>query len=221
MEAPVAETKGKKAEEPSTDEAQPAKVNPLNPKNWFRKKNAEPEEKTVATEPEAPKPAPAKPAPKEESKPSPHKVAAEPAPKTRSPKAGSIPLEDYALLAKRDDRSEILTRCLARLNALKLRAHPLYKPLLADYVALVEDLRQEKTKGAAKKLEDLRQKRGAIHDKALAVESHLDWYEANHTGTISHAFDDFLRLDDELDKDRLPRNDDLSKYLDSVESEFK
>jgi hypothetical protein len=130
-------------------------------------------------------------------------------------------LEDFALLAKRDDRSEILNRSLVRLNALKLRAHPLYKPLIAEYVDLVADLRQEKTKGAAKKLEDLRQQRGAIHEKALAVETHLDWYEANHTGTMSHAFDDFLHLDDELEKDRLPRNDDLSKYLDSVQSEFK
>jgi hypothetical protein len=216
MEPPVAETKGKKAEEPKADEAQSGKVNPLNPKNWFRKKNAEPDEKTAAAEPE-----PAKPAPHAGSEPPPRKVAAEPTTRAHSPKPGSIPLEEYALLAKRDDRSEILTRCLGRLSALKMRAHPLYKPLIADYAALVEDLRQEKTKGASKKLEDLRQQRGAIHEKALAVESHLDWYEANHTGTMSHAFDDFLRLDSELDKDRLPRNDDLSKYLDGVEGEFK
>ena len=57
--------------------------------------------------------------------------------------------------------------------------------------------------------------------QAAAVESHLDWYEANHTRSLSHAFDDFLELDEQLEKDRLPRNDSLSKALDHAQKEFE
>jgi hypothetical protein len=239
-EKPAAETNANtESAPPSADEGKSGKPSRFNPLNWFRKDPKKEGEladpNSPASEPEGQEPAKAadappktRPKPEEDSekrvakseKPAPEaaaKVSASPA----LTKAGSIPLEDFALIAKRADRSEILGRSLVRLNALKLRAHPLYKPVIGGYIDAVENLRDGKTKGAANKLEELRRERQGIHEKAAAVENHLDWYEANHTGTRSHAFDDFLRVGEELEKDRLPRNDELSKYLDSVQAEFK
>lgn len=200
----------KKGDEPKTEETPADKPSALNPRNWFRKDDG------PAGDPATGNKSPAKPAARAASA----QAVARPAPAVRTSKADAIPLEDYALVTSRADRADIFNRCIARLSALKLKAHPLYKPLIADYTTLVEALAQGKTKGASTKLEDLRNQRSAVHAKAVTVETQLDWYEANHTGSMSHAFDDFLKLDEELEKERLPRNDSLSKYLDAVQKEF-
>lgn len=220
---PLADKPGTSATEPKpptpseakTDETAQGKPSRLNPLNWFRKKEEAAEQPIEASAP------PPKPAPKVEDKPKAERAASKPAPAESGPKPGVIPLEDFALLAKRKDRSDILNGCMTRLAALNQRAHPLYKPLITGYTAVVQELANGKTRGASTKLEELRHQRGAIHEKAVAIETYVDWYEANHTGARSHAFDDFLRLDEEMGKDRLPRNDALSKYLDALQSEFK
>lgn len=195
-------------QEPARQSPQEANRRLLNPRNWFRKDKDVPPDTAEKTEPSA------KPAPKPQER-----AGAQSA--SRNAPSGSLPLEDFALIAKHPDRIEIYNRCVTRLSALKQRAHPLYKPLIADYIALVQELAQGKVKGASTKLEGLRSLREATHAKAAEVESHLDWYEANHTGTLSHAFDDFLNLDAQLEKERLPRTDSLSKYLDAVEKEYR
>lgn len=211
-EAPVPPAAPKKKEDaPKAEDSAPDKPNPLNPRNWFRKSDDAPDAGGKSQPPAKPesKPAPAQ-----------SQTAARPAPAARTASGDAVPLEDYAMVVSRPDRVDIFNRCIARLSALKLKAHPLYKPLIADYTLLVESLAQGKTKGAATKLEELQRQREAIHGQAVAVETQLDWYEANHTSALSHAFDDFLELDEELEKERLPRNDALSKYLDAVQKEF-
>ena len=209
----TADANANKTAEAKPEEAKPDKPN--NFRNWFRKK-PDTEEKTAEAAA-----LPEKPAAKPEVKSEPPKVVAKPksspAPATRATRPGTIPLEDFALIAKRGDRIDILNRCLNNLNALKLRAHFLYKPLVADYTTVVESIIAGKSKGMATKLEDLRRQREAIHERAVAIESHLDFYEANNTGTLSHAFDDFLKLSDELEHERLPRGDALSKDLDAAQ----
>lgn len=218
-EKPVADSKAKKPEEPKAEESPDNAEKPRTFRGLFHRRS--PEERTAAAEQSPPKPVPAA-----ESKPEAPKVANKPesAPSSTrrtTTRSGTIPIEDFALIAKRKDRSEIFGRCLNNLSALKVRAHPLYQSLIAEYSVVVQELAQGKTKNASTRLEELRHQRDAIHEKALVVETHLDWYEANHTGTLSHDFDDFLRLDDEIERDRLPRNDTLSKYLDAVQTEFK
>ena len=184
---------------PETVPAEAKKPSPYNPLNWFRKDKSE-EPAPVESQPDG-------------------KTA--PAPEVRKRKPGSLPLEDFALLAKHPDRKIILLRCVERLHGLKLRAHPLYRPLIADYADLVHQMAEGKDKGVTAKLEALRVQRQKVRALAESVESHLDWYEANHTTSLSHAFDDFLKLDEQLKKERMPRNDAISKYLDAMEKEFQ
>ncbi len=189
----------------------------FNPRNWFRK-----DPQTAEETPEKGKES-NKPASRGEGRSGSNVAVAERthSPRARTVRPGNIPLEDFAMIAKHPDRIDILNTCMAKLASLKQRAHPLYKPVIADYTLVVQELLQGKTKGVADRLESLRQLREKTHEKAIGVESYLDWYEANHTGTLSHSFDDFLKLDDELTKERLPRNDALSKYLDAVQQEFQ
>lgn len=209
VEAPKKPEKEKASPtEGKPEDSAPEKPNMFNPRNWFRKDDqasadAKEKDKGTSAGNKAGADAGATPARK------------------RTVKPGSIPIEDFAMIAKHPDRVDILNRCMAKLSALKLKAHPMYKPIVTDYILVVQELVQGKTKGVSDRLERLRQQRDETHEKALAVESYLDWYEANHTGTLSHSFDDFLKLDEELSRERLPRNDALSKYLDAVQQEFE
>ncbi|RBP35717.1 hypothetical protein DES53_12086 [Roseimicrobium gellanilyticum] len=130
-------------------------------------------------------------------------------------------LDDYRRIWKRSDREDILNRNLAMLNALKLRAHPLYKPLVDDYASVVQQLLNGKDRGIAEKLETLRQRRMQIQGKAKSVESFLDWYEASETQTYSNLFDDYLKLRDRLERERAQRPDELSRELDALEKEYE
>ncbi|MFZ4764145.1 MAG: hypothetical protein ACOYMN_04255 [Roseimicrobium sp.] len=194
------------APEPNESEAKPAR-SAFNPLNWFRKDKTNPEQSAAPAAPEPPA--------------EPEAKAAPPKPAPRAAKPGTLPLEDFALLGKHPARADIFRRCLERLNALKLRSHQLYRPLIDEYIAVALQIAQGKEKGAAAKLEDLRAKREKTRELAAAIESHLDWYEANHTTSLSHAFDDFLKLEEQLKRERVPRNDAISKYLDAVGKEFE
>jgi hypothetical protein len=130
-------------------------------------------------------------------------------------------LEDYRRIWKRSDREDILNRNLAMLNALTMRAHPLYKPLVEDYASVVQQLVNGKERGVAEKLETLRQRRMQIQGKAKAVESFLDWYEASETQNYSNLFDDYLKLRDRLERERTQRPDALSRTLDALEKEYE
>ena len=121
---------------------------------------------------------------------------------------------------KRDDRDKIFQQSIARLNALKVQAHPLYRPLIGDYIATIRLLVNGKQKGVAEKLTSLREQLSNISKLARAVESHLDWYEASQTRSYSGAFDDYLKLCDQIDREYRSRNDALSKYLDLLQKEY-
>jgi hypothetical protein len=136
-------------------------------------------------------------------------------------KPGLAALEDYRRIWKRSDREAILNRNLAMLNALKVRSHPLYKPLVEDYATVVQQLVNGKERGAEEKLETLRQRRMQIQGKAKSVESFLDWYEASETQNYSNLFDDYLKLRDRLERERVQRGDELSRYLDALEKEYE
>lgn len=136
-------------------------------------------------------------------------------------KPGLAALEDYRRIWKRSDREDILSRNLAMLNALKVRAHPLYKPLVDDYATVVQQLVNGKERGVDEKLETLRQRRMQIQGKAKSVESFLDWYEASETQNYSNLFDDYLKLRDRLEREKAQRADELSRYLDALEKEYE
>ena len=80
---------------------------------------------------------------------------------------------------------------------------------------------QGKDKNALDHLDTLRLRRAKIHEKASAVESYLDWYEASQTTHYSGVFDDYLKLRKKLDEEIRPRSDALSKYLDAVQKEYE
>ena len=173
-----------------------------NPLNWFKKGKSDPENKPEVSKKGSPPPDLA-------------------LPKPATPRMASYPLEDYLRIWKRKDRADIVQRSLDQLNALKQRAHPLYKQVVNDYAAVAQLLVQGKEKGVMDKLEDLRNRRAKTREAAKAVESYVDWYEATQNETYSGEFEDYLKLCRKLDKEKYTRGDAISKYLDAIEKEYE
>ena len=148
------------------------------------------------------------------------KVAAKPAPKEEPLIAAAIPLDDYAAILKRPDRKQILQRNLVALNALQLRCAILFRPIVADYTALVMELMDGKAKDVEGRLKRIRLRSQKALDQSRAVRDQLDLHEANSTPAMSGTFEDYLKLPETIRKELPPRQDPISKYLDSLDKEF-
>ncbi|WP_156346370.1 hypothetical protein [Verrucomicrobium spinosum] len=144
-----------------------------------------------------------------------------PLPGTRPADPNLLPLEDFAKLGKRKDRNEIFKRTLNHINSVKLRAHPLYRPVIGEYAAVIQSLIMGRETGVAEQLAAIRKRHLEVREMARAAESYVDWYEASQTQTYSHAFDDYMKLRDDLDKQSIPRADAVSRYLDAIQQEFE
>jgi len=153
-------------------------------------------------------------------KPEAAKVEAVPASKEEPLIAAAIPLDDYAAIIKRSDRKQILQRNLVALNALQLRCAILFRPIVADYTALVMELMDGKAKDVEGRLKRIRLRSQKAFDQSRAVRDQLDLHEANSTPAMSGTFEDYLKLPETIRKELPPRQDPISKYLDSLDKEF-
>ena len=53
------------------------------------------------------------------------------------------------------------------------------------------------------------------------IADYLNWYEATQRTQASGSFDEYIRTADQLDKDTAtPRDDPITKYMDSVEQQL-
>jgi hypothetical protein len=159
-----------------------------------------------------------------EPTPAPPELPAEPEPFLpfdKPPGPDMLVLEDFGKLARRKDRSEILKRTLNQINSVKMRAHPLYRPVVGDYATVVQNLILGRESGVATDLAAIRKRHLEVREMARSVDSYVDWYEASQTPHYSHTFDDYLKLRDKLEKETLPRADAISLYLDALQKEFE
>lgn len=132
-----------------------------------------------------------------------------------------VPLTEFTAILKRSDRRDVLQRTLEKLNSLKLRCHPLYRPLIAEYTNVVTQLMTGKPAGITEKLVSLSQQHLQIRNQAAAVESYLDWYEASQSSGYSTNFDDYLKLEQQLEHEKESRTDAISRYLDVLDREYQ
>lgn len=212
--------------EPMAAETKPAEPQPTEPadkskpapkpkavaKEVPKTEKTQPEPQTSQTKPTMPAPKPAE----VEKKPAP------PAPKPEEEPtiAATVPIEDFSAIMKRPDRKEILQRNLLALTALQQRSAVLFRPIVLEYTALVNELIDGKTKNADEKLKRLRERTQKALDQSKAIRDQLDLHEANSSPAMSGAFEDYLRLPETIEKELPPRQDVISKYLDALDREF-
>ncbi len=103
---------------------------------------------------------------------------------------------------------------------LSYRCFPSYRPLIAGYQGILGDLAQGKTTDIPERLSSLEETRAIMAGKASHARDFLDWFEITRARQTSGAFDDYLRLKDQLKYNPRRRTDDLSLYLDRMDRVF-
>jgi hypothetical protein len=156
--------------------------------------------------------------PKKEEPKKPAASETKPVVKTRKVSA-SLPLEDYAKVLKRSDAKEIFANTAQSLAGLSQRAHPAFRPLIADYVKALADIAKGDTKGMDARLKALKEQQDQTLAQTLAARDFVDWYEASENSKWSGLFDDFLRVPEAVRQELPKRVDPLSRLLDEAEQQ--
>lgn len=143
----------------------------------------------------------------------------------KKPVAGSVtacPISEYTRILPRKDRGAIFGQAELALTQLAMRAHPLYRPVINEYLTVVKNLTDgKKEKEAASALTSLAGMRQKIEKDMQSAEDYLDWFEATQSQGRSSDFDEYLRTAASLAKPPPPRRDPVSRYMNLMESEYK
>lgn len=103
---------------------------------------------------------------------------------------------------------------------LSYRCFPSYRPILAEYQNALGDISRNKTKDLAARFADLSERRATMMARAQQAKDYLDNFEITRAREKSKVFDDYMRLKDRLKANPHRRDDDISKYLDRMDTLF-
>lgn len=102
------------------------------------------------------------------------------------------------------------------------QAHPLLRPVVAEYQRIATELANGKKRRMDEALSEAANFRVMIVQRMDKVADYLNWYEATQMSERSGAFDDYLKGAKAIEKMAPPkRNDSISKYIDMVQREFE
>lgn len=145
-------------------------------------------------------------------------AAADPSKKPEVKKADSCAVTDYARIAARPDRQAICSRLTESLNAIRLRCHPLMRPVLDDYIALSSRMAEgKKSADYPKELDRLAKIRAGLLRTAQQSEDYLDWWLATQSTESTGEFNEALKPMPAPP----PRRDKITRYMDAMEKEFE
>lgn len=103
---------------------------------------------------------------------------------------------------------------------LSYRCFPSYRPVLAEYQLILASIAKNKTRDLPERLTKLDEVRKTMVSRAAHARDYLDWFEITRARETSGAFDDYMRLKDELKARPVRRNDGVSDYLDKMDKIF-
>lgn len=112
-----------------------------------------------------------------------------------------------------------LSKLSIDLLALTANASPLLRPIVAEYHAIVTLLAQGKTSGIPGRLAAVESDRQRVIQRLGEIADYMNWFEATQMSTLSGEFHSYLQR--ERAATAQPRNDAISRYLDSVAAEFE
>jgi len=118
-------------------------------------------------------------------------------------------------IARTDEGRYILKQKADDLLRLEVRAHPLMRPMVAEYRAIVSDLALRPKKNVKTRLVQNGELVAAIVGKSSEVADFMNWYEASQLQTPSGTFTEALQSPL---SDPPPRTDAMSRYLNDIEA---
>ncbi|MEM0898246.1 MAG: hypothetical protein AAGJ79_15355 [Verrucomicrobiota bacterium] len=133
-----------------------------------------------------------------------------------------VPLEDFETLLyiAESERSQYLKPNKSALTSLRRRAYPLYRPIIDEYIAIIEKLEKGEKKKLGETQEKLSRNRTTLLKISREVQDLLHWSEVNQPVRDPSRFGDFRRAHKELQTPLPTRDDAISEYLDALETEW-
>jgi len=131
-------------------------------------------------------------------------------------------LEEFRKFVKLRTAKPALLRQAATLAALQPKAHPLLRPVLAEYQRIATSLSERKTRKIEESLASVANYRAMVVERSDKIADYMNWFEATQVSERSGAFDSYLKTAKAIENTPQPRRDDpISRYIDQVEREFE
>ena len=123
----------------------------------------------------------------------------------------------YALpaIARSSNGRFILAQLENGLLRLSIRAHPLYKPLVDEYLGIVRELAAKPKRREDKRIAAAEQVRAGLTRETGEARDYVDWVEATKIKTESPEIEQTIENADEMEQPPA-RTDAISRYLDAV-----
>lgn len=137
-----------------------------------------------------------------------------------APPVKAAQLQDFVSRKISAKETQALKQLSEGLMLLNLRAHPVLRPMIAEYQQISALLAAGKKSGINERLARVRTLQTNLVVRMTRIDDYMNWFEATQARTASGAFASYLNAVEE--KGGAPRRHDaLSVYLDSIEEQFQ
>ena len=130
-------------------------------------------------------------------------------------------LDEFSKFPRNASAFVAIAQARRALNALALRANPIYRPIVLEYAEITTRLARAKTKGLSDRLARARATRQRLAAQMEKIEDYMNWFEATKSRWPSGAFADYIRAAELAARPEQTRRDPISVYLDALESQFQ
>ena len=142
-------------------------------------------------------------------------------PVDKTGKTKEFAIEDYKEFFKKPEARPALAFANTSMQLFATEANPLYRPIVAQYLLVIEELQAGKTWHVAQQLKDGATYRQMVLKRMDDIADYLNWFEATQIMSRSNSFDDYLSTEKHFPEEAPQRNDPISRYLDSMEIEMQ
>ena len=117
-------------------------------------------------------------------------------------------------------RIDVIRPVQESLNHLSYRCFPSYRPLIMDYQNWLVSWASGEEEPLPP-VSEMQESREIMSQRARMAHDFLDYMEINEARELSGDFSDYMKLKNQVEETvRVPRNDRVSKYLDTMEKAF-
>jgi hypothetical protein len=131
-------------------------------------------------------------------------------------------LDEFPVFLKNKEARAALAERHNAILALGAQANAIFRPVVSGYEQVLALLLRGKTKEVRQRMASIEIYRGAVLHRMDDIGNYLNWYEATQMGERSNAFDGYLRVAHDAEKDtRKPAGADaIKKYLDDLQKQL-
>ncbi|MGZ5513432.1 MAG: hypothetical protein ACXWG7_08580 [Chthoniobacterales bacterium] len=129
-------------------------------------------------------------------------------------------LEEFSTFLRDPAAPGALRSLKSQLLLLSGRAHPLYRPIIAEYLQIISSMERKKTKHLTERLAKIRGTREHVNRRMSAIGDYMNWFEATQARSTSGAFREYLNAAEGAREPERRRHDPISVYLDALEAQL-